>query len=131
MNFPEKRDFIFDQLKRRVGIAVEPDGFQSDAKPEDIFEAYADAGNLSEFADLQDKIETYSRATPQNFQEARNKLDEVKAILSKFAEHLAKNAEIGNVDLTKVAPEIFDKQARLFEQRNKAKLTVVSPSHFI
>lgn len=131
MDFPAKKKFIFDELRKRTRVAVETEGFQTDGKPADIFDAYDSSNSLSKLNSVEESVEKYGKNTPENFRDIRARIDDIKKALSDHANKLARNAEIGEVDLNYVDPKIFDKQAKLFEKINKDKLTIISPSFFI
>lgn len=130
MSPQERKTFIFDKLFERIRVVTEPEDYKTDLKPEELFDVYEKTDGLIKLKDL---ISISSNITDdyQNFKEMLKQIEAIKAALSEYSTHLAKNSMIGNIDLNAVKSNVFDKQARWFEKKHKNLLIVSSPSYFI
>lgn len=131
MTYPEKRKFILDKLRSKIRVGVEYDGYETGMSPEDYFDANSSVGTLSPFGEVAARAREFQSGQPEISRKMTEQITEIDKMLSDYADRLAKNAEIGGVDVQNVKEEIFNRQARAFESRNKKKLVITSPDFFI
>ena len=131
MTYPEKRKYILDKLRKNIRVGVEYDGYETGMSPGDYFDANAAVDSLSSFGEIAERARSFQSGQPDLSRKMSEQIAEIDKMLSDYADRLAKNAEIGGVDVASVKEEVFRKQARAFESRNKGKLVITSPDFFI
>jgi vacuolar-type H+-ATPase subunit I/STV1 len=127
----DKHKIIFEKLKSKVNIAVEYKGFQLGLQSEEVFNYFRNENTPFELVKLEafkNKINKISESYPDEYKSLLESLNNIDQELSNYSKKLAVNALVGEVDVSKVEDSHFDKLAVIFEDINKSKLVVLSPS---
>jgi hypothetical protein len=117
------------KLLEQIQVAVELADYQSD-DPVEAFDAHDAAGTLSSLKDLKyraQKNSSQSAAQAELFSSLLSEISKIESLLHDFAKMLARNAEIGQVDVDAAPERHYKVLARVFEKKNKDQMRVISP----
>lgn len=127
------RAFAVSEIRKRLQIALLPNDERTPAGALDqLYTSAESVGNLIGFEEFEKQVKgmAVGESAP-DFADTLKIIGKIDKVITAYADMLARNAEVGKVNVQAVDSIIYGKLTKLFASRNLGLLVIKSPSMWI